>query len=123
MSKTILIADDEPHMLRLIELNLKRAGYRIVTAANGREALDTAAREHPDLIIMDGIMPEIDGLTALRQLKLAPATANTPIIMLSARGQTINREEAALCGAALYLTKPFSPSALASEALRLIGPP
>lgn len=122
MTKKILIVDDEPHMLRITELSLKRAGYDILTARNGVQALETAAREKPALIVMDVTMPEMDGFAALRHLKSGEATAAIPVIMLTSRGQTVAREEAEASGAALYLTKPFSPTALASEARRLIGP-
>ena len=123
MSKQILIVDDEPHMLRVTELSLKKGGYEILTARNGREAIDLAGRELPALIVMDVTMPEMDGLTALKQLKATPATAGIPVIMLTSHGQTVAREEAASSGAALYVTKPFSPSALAAEARRIIGAP
>ncbi len=121
MSRKVLIVDDEPHMLRLTELSLKKDGYQILTARSGREAIDLASRELPALIVMDVTMPEMDGITALRQLKATPATAAIPIIMLTTRGQTITRNEAQGSGAALYLTKPFSPSSLAAEARRLIS--
>ena len=123
MVKKVLIVDDEPHMLRLTELSLKKVGYYILTARNGREAIEVAAREVPALIVMDLVMPELDGLSALQQLKATPATAGSPVIMLTSRGQTVDREEAETSGAVLFLTKPFSPSALATEARRIIGAP
>ena len=123
MTKKILIVDDEPHMLLITELSLKKCGYEILTARNGCEAIELAARELPALIVMDVTMPEMDGLTALKQLKEIPATAGIPVIMLTSRGQMVAREEAENSGAALYLTKPFSPSALAAEARRIIGAP
>lgn len=123
MSKKILIVDDEPHMLRVTELSLKKGGYQILTARNGREAIAFAERELPALIVMDVLMPELDGLAALKQLKGTPATAGIPVIMLTSHGQTVARDAAATSGAALYVTKPFSPSALAAEARRIIGEP
>ena len=123
MLKQILIVDDEPHMLRITELSLKKSGYGILTARNGRNAIELAGRELPALIVMDVTMPEMDGLTALKQLKASPATAGIPVIMLTSRGQLVAREEAENSGATLYLTKPFSPSALAAEARRIIGSP
>lgn len=123
MSQKILIVDDEPHMRRVTELSLKKGGYDILSARNGREAVEVATRELPALIVMDVVMPEMDGFEALRQLKAAPATAAIPVIMLTSRGQSVARDEAATSGAALYVTKPFSPSALAAEARRLIGEP
>lgn len=123
MAKRILIVDDEPHMLRIIELSLKKAGYHILTAHNGREAIECAIRELPALIVMDVTMPEMDGITALKQLKATPAVVGIPVIMLTSRGQNVTREEAGQSGAALYITKPFSPSSLSLEARRLIGDP
>ncbi|MBL9126850.1 MAG: response regulator [Verrucomicrobiales bacterium] len=120
MPSTILIVDDEPHVLRVTELSLRRGGYDIVIGRNGREALDLARLRQPELIVMDVLMPEMDGLAALRELKNDPATAGIPVILLSARGHIILPEEAGSCGAALFLTKPFSPTQLLSEARRLI---
>ncbi len=121
MSNKILVVDDEPHMLRIIELTLKRAGFDLLTARNGNDAIALAVRDLPDLIVMDVIMPERDGISALKELKATPATAKIPVIMLTTRGQNVTRAEAEGSGAALYLTKPFSPSALAVEAKRIIA--
>ena len=121
MSQKILIVDDEPHMLRVTELSLRKTGCEILTARNGREGVALAAQERPSLIVMDVVMPEMDGFEALRQLKASPETACIPVIMLTSRGQNVVREEAQATGAALYVTKPFSPSGLASEALRLMA--
>ena len=77
----VLVVDDEPFMIRLIEIVLERDGYAMVHAANGSEAVEVAQREHPQLIIMDGMMPKMDGLTALRALKHDPSTSNIPVIL------------------------------------------
>jgi len=123
MSTKILIVDDEPHMLRVTELSIKKGGYQIVIGRNGKEALELAAREKPSLIVMDVSMPEMDGLTALTQLKANPETAQIPVIMLTVRGQAMARQQAEQSGAAVYLTKPFSPSQLLVEVKRLLEPP
>ena len=124
MAHRVLIVDDEPHMLRLTELSLKKGGFEILIGRNGREALEIAVSERPDLIVMDVVMPELDGLTALRQLKENPDTTAIPVIMLTMRGQALARQEAEKSGAAIYITKPYSPSQLLAEAKRiLIGPP
>lgn len=120
MPSKVLIVDDEPHMLRVTELSLKKGGYTIVIGRNGREALELAARELPHLIVMDVTMPEMDGLTALQLLKADPATAGIPVIMLTVRGQALTRQQAEASGAARFLTKPFSPSQLLAEAKRLL---
>jgi CheY-like chemotaxis protein len=121
MPQKILIVDDEPHMLRVTELSLRKGGFSLIIGRNGRQALELAARERPDLIVMDVVMPELDGLAALAQLKASPDTAAIPVIMLTARGQIVARQQAETSGAALYLTKPFSPSQLLAEVQRLIG--
>ena len=123
MPPKVLIVDDEPHMLRVTELSLKKGGYTLLLGRNGREAVELARRELPSLIIMDVLMPEVDGLTALRQLKQDPATRPIPVIMLTARGHVMTRQEAEDSGAAVFLTKPFSPTQLLNEARRLIGMP
>ena len=121
MNPKILIADDEPHMRRIIELSLRKAGCEVLVARDGREAVEVAARELPALVVLDVSMPGVDGFMALRQLKASPATAAIPVIVLTSRGHAVAREEAATSGAALYVTKPFSPSALAAEVLRMVG--
>ena len=123
MTTKVLIVDDEPHMLRVTELSIKKGGYAIVIGRNGREALELAAREKPNLIVMDVSMPEMDGLTALKHLKSDPETALIPVIMLTVRGQALTRLEAEQSGAAVYLTKPFSPSQLLAEVRRLLAVP
>ena len=120
MTNTILIVDDEPHMLRITELSLKKAGFNLLIARSGNEALQLARQHLPALIVMDVVMPDLDGISALKELKAAPATAKIPVIMLTSRGQNVTRVDAEGSGAALYLTKPFSPSALAAEARRII---
>ena len=116
----ILIVDDEPHMLRVTEFSLRRGGYQLIIGRNGLEAIELADREQPALIVMDVLMPELDGLGALRLLKQSPKTANIPVIMLTARGHVMTRQDAADSGASLFLTKPFSPNQLLTEAKRLI---
>jgi CheY-like chemotaxis protein len=123
MTTKVLIVDDEPHMLRVTELSIKKGGYDIVIGRNGREAVDLATREKPALIVMDVSMPEMDGLTALQLLKANPETAPIPVIMLTVRGQALTRHQAEQSGAAVYLTKPFSPSQLLAEVNRLLAPP
>jgi two-component system, OmpR family, alkaline phosphatase synthesis response regulator PhoP len=116
----ILIVDDEPHMLRVTEFSLRRGGYQLIIGRNGREAIELADLEQPALIVMDVLMPELDGLGALRLLKQSPKTANIPVIMLTARGHVMTRQDAEDSGASLFLTKPFSPNQLLTEAKRLI---
>jgi CheY-like chemotaxis protein len=121
MPAKVLIVDDEPHMVRVAEFSLAKGGFELFVGHNGRQALDLAARLKPDLIVMDVLMPEMDGLTALRHLKQDPGTASIPVIMISARGHVMTRQDAEGSGAAIFLTKPFSPTVLLQEARRLTG--
>jgi CheY-like chemotaxis protein len=119
MATKVLVVDDEPFMLRLIQIGLERAGFIFLKAQNGHEAIEVAAREKPDVVIMDAMMPKMDGLTALRLLKQDPVTRPIPVIMLTANPHKFSREEAEVCGATVFLTKPFSPSRLVAEIRRL----
>ena len=121
MPQKILIVDDEAFILRVTELSLKKGGYQLIFGRNGVEAVQMAARELPALIVMDVQMPEMDGLAALRHLKQNPATAGIPVIMLTARGHVLTRQDAGDSGAALFLTKPCSPSQLLREVQRILG--
>lgn len=120
--KQILVVDDDQLMHRLFQHHLERAGYQMVSAMNGREALEMAARQPPHLIVMDIMMPEVDGLAALRELKKSDATKSVPVIMITANGHHLTRKESETCGAAIFLTKPFSPTQLLNEIRRLVPP-
>lgn len=121
MNKRILIADDEPHMLRVTELSLKKGGFEVILARDGRQAVELTTAQKPDLVVLDVVMPEMDGFEALRALKANPETAGIPVIILTSRGQRIAQSEAESSGATLYLTKPFSPSELLAQARKLLG--
>lgn len=123
MIQKVLIADDEAHMLRVAELALRRGGYTLLIARNGREAVEITRTEKPNLIVMDVQMPVLDGLNALREIKADPATASIPVIMLTARGHTLARSEAEGSGAAMFITKPFSPNQLLADVQRLLSVP
>jgi two-component system phosphate regulon response regulator PhoB len=112
MKAKILAADDEPDALELIEVNLKAAGYEVLIAADGREALQKARVAMPDLILLDIMLPEMDGLEVCKALRREPATALLPIIMLTARAAEIDRVLGLELGADDYITKPFSPREL-----------
>jgi CheY-like chemotaxis protein len=121
-TQKILIADDEVYMLRLLEMTFKKGGYTVVTCRDGQEALAQAAAAPPQLIVLDVMMPGLDGLDALRQLKGNPATRDIPVVVLSAKGHALTKVEAELAGAVLFLAKPFSPNQLLSEAQKILGP-
>ena len=104
--------DDEPEAVELVEFNLKQAGYVVNTAADGAEALKKAHAQPPDLIVLDVMLPEMDGFEACKVLRLDPATAKIPIVMLTAKAAEIDRVLGLELGADDYLTKPFSPREL-----------
>jgi DNA-binding response OmpR family regulator len=105
MQTTILIVDDEPAVTELLEYNLKKGGYAVLTAADGREALRLARESQPGLILLDVMIPEIDGLDVCRELR---KTSSTPVIMITARGEEIDRVVGLELGADDYICKPFS---------------
>ena len=121
MANKILAVDDEKHIVRLVEINLKKAGYEVTTASNGREALEAVALSTPDLIVMDVMMPEMDGFAALKKLKENSATSNIPVIMLTAKAQDADVFKGWQSGADLYLTKPFNPAELLTFVQRILS--
>jgi CheY-like chemotaxis protein len=116
----ILIVDDDTLMHLLYRNHLERAGFQVLTAKNGREAVEVAARELPQLIFMDVMMPETDGLTALRELQKSDATKSIPVIVVTANVSeyTASRKEATMGGAAGFLSKPISPKQMLEEIRR-----
>lgn len=115
MKETILIVEDEKDIVKMIEYNLKKEGYNILSARNGEAALTAASKEHPGLIILDIMLPGIDGLEVCKTLKNDPGTASIPIIMLTARSQESDKIVGLELGADDYMTKPFSPRELAAR--------
>ena len=108
--QTILVVDDEPHIVEVVQDYLKQAGYRVLTARDGQTALTLARHEHPDLIILDLMLPGgPDGLDVCRRLRQDPGLADVPIIMLTARSEETDRLIGLELGADDYITKPFSP--------------
>lgn len=108
----ILVVDDEPEAVELVEFNLKQAGFEVATAADGAEALERARTAKPGLIVLDVMLPELDGLEVCKILRRDPITAAIPIIMLTARAAEVDRVVGLELGADDYLTKPFSPREL-----------
>lgn len=120
MAYKILAVDDEKHIVRLVQINLQKEGYDVVTASNGREALEQVEREKPDLVIMDVMMPEMGGFEALQEMKANEATSTIPVIMLTAKAQDADVFEGWKSGADLYLTKPFNPQELLTFVKRIL---
>ncbi|MDK2977061.1 MAG: two-component system, OmpR family, alkaline phosphatase synthesis response regulator PhoP [Candidatus Marinimicrobia bacterium] len=103
----ILLVDDEENIRKLVHYNLILDGYDVIMAVNGKEGLEKAIQEKPDLILLDIMMPEMDGLEVCSRLKKNPETRDIPIFMLSAKGQMQDLEDAYDVGADNYITKPF----------------
>jgi len=109
MAETILIVDDEQDVLDLLVYNLQKAGFRVNSARDGLTALQKARNEIPSLIILDLMLPQLDGTEVCRQLKADPKTFHIPIIMLTAKAEEVDRVVGLELGADDYVTKPFSP--------------
>jgi len=121
MSEKILIVDDDLDTLRLVGLMLQRQGYQISAATNGQQGLDKAFEEDPDLILLDVMMPDMDGYEVTRRLRQNPATANTPILMFTAKTQLDDKVAGFEVGVNDYLTKPTHPSELQARVKTLLA--
>ena len=117
----ILVVDDEPEAVELVEFNLKQAGYSVNTAMDGAEALRKARNQVPDLIVLDVMLPEMDGFEICKTLRLDPATSKVPIVMLTAKAAEIDRVLGLELGADDYVTKPFSPRELLLRVKKILA--
>ncbi|MGD8589154.1 MAG: response regulator [Chromatiales bacterium] len=113
--KTILIVDDSPTEVHVFKKLLEKQGYKTITAADGQAGLDTAKRFHPDLIIMDVVMPVLNGFQATRKLRKDKETADIPVIMVTTKGQETDIDWGKRQGANEYLIKPVMPGELLSK--------
>jgi DNA-binding response OmpR family regulator len=121
MSKRILVVDDEMYIVNILDFSLESEGYRVTTAANGEEALRMAVEQPPDLIILDVMMPKIDGFEVCRALKAKEETKQVPIILLTAKDRDADRKKGQEVGCDIYMTKPFSPVRLLDAVRELLG--
>ena len=119
-NELILAVDDEAHILELLSFNLEASGYRVVTAATGEDALVVCAHERPAMVLLDIMLPGIDGMEVCRRLKSAPTTADIPIIMLTAKGDEVDKILGLELGADDYITKPFSVRELIARVKALL---
>lgn len=112
--KRILVVDDEIYIVHIMEFTLTMEGYEVLTAADGEEALRRIERDHPDLVVLDSMMPKLDGNETLRRIRGSTDSLirQLPVILLSAKGRPIDREAGLEAGADDFITKPFSPSRL-----------
>ena len=119
---TILIADDDPLLQALLHHKLSAAGYEIVAVGDGAAVLECIRKVKPDIVVLDAMMPVMDGFETLRRIKTDPELAATPVVMLTAMRRDADIVEALRLGAADYLPKPFSPDELVLRLRRLIPP-
>lgn len=119
--KKVLVVDDEVFIRRMIEVRLRVADITVIEAENGVDAVEKTISERPDLIIMDVMMPRMDGFQACEAIRSNPEISGTPILMLTARGQQIDVEKAMALGILEYITKPFSPKKLTEKVVEILS--
>jgi len=118
---TVLVVDDDPVIQKLLQVNFEMEGYRVITASDGLEGLEKARASHPNAVVLDVMMPKMDGLEVARTLKGDSATKAIPIILLSAKAQQADIQAGSSTGADDYLTKPFDPLELLDRVANLIA--
>jgi DNA-binding response OmpR family regulator len=121
MSKRVLVVDDEPNIVMSLEFLMRRAGFDVQVARNGREALAALDGTPPDLLLLDVMMPEFDGYEVCERIRSRSEWNGTKIIMLTARGRDVERERGLSLGADAYVTKPFSTRDLVEQVKQMLG--
>ena len=121
MAKRVLVVDDEPNIVMSLEFLMRRAGFEVAVARNGREALDALDGTPPDLLLLDVMMPEFDGYEVCERIRARSDWRGTKIVMLTARGREVERERGLSLGADAYVTKPFSTRDLVEQVKRMLG--
>jgi CheY-like chemotaxis protein len=122
MTQKVLVVDDDPIMHRVLKHYLERNGYEMINANNGRQAIEMATSELPQLIVLDVRMPEMGGLAALRELRETESTKAIPVIVVTVNADRSTLMESQVSGASAFLAKPFRPSELLAEIQRLMPP-
>jgi two-component system alkaline phosphatase synthesis response regulator PhoP len=117
----ILVVDDEIYIVHILDFSLGVEGYEVMTALDGEQALAKVAQDKPDLIVLDIMMPKLDGYETCKALKSAPETRDIPIILLSAKGRNVDQKVGFEVGADDYITKPFSPRKLVERINSILG--
>ncbi len=122
MNRSVLIVDDEPNIVLSLEFLLKQAGYEVRVAGNGEEAMEAIAERAPDLIVLDVMMPTLDGYHVCETIRADPKLRSVRILMLTAKSRDVEREKALALGADDYITKPFSTRELVERVKTILGP-
>lgn len=117
----ILVVDDEIYIVHILDFSLGVEGYDVMTALDGEQALAKVAQDKPDLIVLDIMMPKLDGYETCKALKSAPETRDIPVILLSAKGRNVDQKVGFEVGADDYITKPFSPRKLVERINSILG--
>ena len=117
----ILVVDDEIYIVHILDFSLGMEGYEVLTALDGEQALEKARAEKPDLIVLDIMMPKLDGYETCKRLKADPEVKDVPVILLSAKGRNVDQKVGFEVGADDYITKPFSPRKLVERINQLLG--
>jgi two-component system alkaline phosphatase synthesis response regulator PhoP len=121
MTKKILVIEDDPAISRLVDYSLRHEGYEVIAASNGLEGIRKANQEAPDLVILDVMLPGMDGFEICHQLRSEPDTAKLPILMFSAKAQEIDKNTGLKVGADDYLPKPAAPAEIVSRVAKLLA--
>ena len=121
MSQTVLIADDEPNIVISLEYLLQREGYRVLVARDGQEALDQAEQMHPDIVLLDVMLPKVSGFEVCQKLRADPARRHIRVLMLTAKGREVEMSKGIALGADAYVTKPFSTKDLLQKIREQLG--
>jgi len=117
----ILVVDDEIYIVHILDFSLGMEGYEVITALDGEQAIEKAHAEKPDLIVLDIMMPKLDGYETCKALKGDPTTRDIPVILLSAKGRNVDQKTGFEVGADDYITKPFSPRKLVERINAILG--
>jgi CheY-like chemotaxis protein len=121
MSRHVLLAEDDMGIRLIARLALERAGWRVTVAANGRETLERVAKERPDVVLLDWMMPDMDGAEACSQLKSNPQTADIPVVFMTAKSQGFEVDRGLALGAKAYIVKPFDALTLGQQLKAILG--
>ena len=121
MSLHVLLAEDDPDIRLVARLALKKAGFRVTVTENGRELLKRIAEERPDVVLLDWMMPEMDGAETCRRLKADPATRDIPVVFMTAKSQGFEKNHGEAVGASGYIRKPFDVLTLGDQLKAILG--
>jgi len=121
MLEKILLAEDEPHIAKLVQFKLQKEGYEVLYAKDGKEAYEITKKEHPDLVLLDVMMPVLDGFQVLKMIKSDPELKDTLVAMLSAKSQRKEILDGLRAGVCEYITKPFVPAELVARIKEILA--